>query len=164
MSSIIIASFPAHGHVTPLLAVAENFVKRGDDVRFITGSLFADKVAATGATYVPLPTEADFDDQPLTERFPERARLKGAKAVAFDIEHVFARPAKAQYDTVITAALAAQPADVVIAEPVFVGAAFLLGHPRPTRPAVVMCGVIPLPDREPRHRTVRHWGSRRPAS
>ena len=55
MSSIIIAGFPAQGHVTPLLAVAENFVKRGDEVRFITGALFADKVAATGATYVPLP-------------------------------------------------------------------------------------------------------------
>ncbi len=61
MSSIIIASVPAHGHLTPLLAVAENFVKRGDDVRIITGSLFADKVAATGASYVPLPAEADFD-------------------------------------------------------------------------------------------------------
>ena len=43
------------------------------------------------------------------------------------------------------AALAAQPADVVIADPVFLGAAFLLGHPRPTRPPVVMCGIIPLP-------------------
>jgi len=144
VSSIIIASFPAHGHVTPLLAVAENFVKRGDDVRFITGSLFADRVAATGASYVPLPTEADFDDLALNERFPERVRLKGARAIAFDIEHVFARPAKAQYDTVITA-LAAQPADVVLAEPVFVGAALLLGHQRPTRPPVVMCAVVPLP-------------------
>ena len=99
MSSIIIAGFPAHGHVAPLLAVAENFVERGDDVRFITGALFADKVAATGATYVPLPAEADFDDKPLGERFPERAGLKGAKSIAFDIEHVFARPAKPQYET-----------------------------------------------------------------
>ena len=144
MSSIIIASFPAHGHVTPLLTVAENLVQRGDEVRFITGSLFADRVAATGATYLPLPPEADFDDQPLSERFPERARLKGVKAIAFDVEHVFARPAKVQYDTLITA-LTAQPADVVLAEPVFVGAAFLLGHQRPTRPPVVMCAVVPLP-------------------
>ena len=28
---------------------------------------------------------------------------------------------------------------------VFLGAAFLLAHPRPTRPAVVICGVVPLP-------------------
>ena len=63
MSSIIIASVPAHGHVTPLLAVAEDFVERGDDVRFITGARFADKVAATGASFVPLPAEADYDDR-----------------------------------------------------------------------------------------------------
>ena len=143
MSSIIIAGFPAQGHVTPLLAVAANFVKRGDEVRFITGSLFADKVAATGATYVPLPAEADFDDQPLAERFPERAKLKGLKAGVVDVEHVFARPAKSQYETIV-AALAAKPADVVIAESVFVGASFLLQRPRSARPAVVMCGVIPL--------------------
>ena len=143
MSSIIIAGFPAQGHVTPLLAVAENFIKRGDEVRFITGSLFADKVAATGATYVPLPAEADFDDQPLAERYPERAKLKGLKAGVFDVEHVFARPAKSQYETIV-AALAAKPADVVIAESVFVGASFLLQRPRSARPAVVMCGVIPL--------------------
>ncbi len=61
MSSIIIASIPAHGHITPLLTAAENFVRRGDDVRFVTGSRYADKVAATGATFVPLPAEADFD-------------------------------------------------------------------------------------------------------
>lgn len=129
--------------MTPLLAVAENFVKRGDEVRFITGALFADKVAATGATYVPLPAEADFDDQPLAERYPERAKLKGLKAGVFDVEHVFARPAKSQYETIV-AALAAKPADVVIAESVFVGASFLLQRPRSARPAVVMCGVIPL--------------------
>jgi MGT family glycosyltransferase len=143
MSSVIIASIPVHGHVTPLLTVAENFVKRGDDVRFITGARFADKVAATGASHVPLPPEADFDDRNLFEHFPERARLKGIKAVAFDIEHVFSRPAKAQYETII-AAIAAQPADVVLTEPAFLGAPFLLTHQRAARPAVVICGVIPL--------------------
>ncbi len=144
MSSIIIAGFPSHGHVTPLLAVAKYFVGRGDDVRFITGALFADKVVATGATYVPLPAEADLDDTPLAERYPERAGLKGVKSIAFDIEHVFARPATAQYEA-LTAAFARRPADVVIAEPAFMGAAFLLGHQRPTRPPVIMCSVIPLP-------------------
>jgi UDP:flavonoid glycosyltransferase YjiC (YdhE family) len=143
MSSVIIASIPVHGHVTPLLAVAENLVKRGDDVRFVTGSRFADKVAAAGACHVPLPPEADFDGRNLAESFPERARLRGIKAVAFDIEHVFSRPAKAQYDAIV-AAIAAQPADVVLAEQNFLGAAFLLAHQRAARPAVVICGVIPL--------------------
>jgi UDP:flavonoid glycosyltransferase YjiC (YdhE family) len=143
MSSIVVVSVPAHGHVTPLLTVAEGFVKRGDEVRFLTGARFADKVRATGATFLPLPEEADYDDTSVLERLPGRAKLKGVKAAAFDIEHVFARPARAQYDALV-AALAAQPADAVLAEPVFLGAAFLLEHQRPERPAVVMCCVIPL--------------------
>ncbi|SPM36452.1 glycosyl transferase, partial [Mycobacterium rhizamassiliense] len=143
VSSIVFASIPVHGHITPLLAVAEKFVKRGDDVRFVTGSRYADKVAATGASFVPLPPEADFDDRNIAESFPERARLRGLKAVAFDIENVFSRPAKLQYDA-IDAAIAAQPADAVLAEQNFLGAAFLLAHQRAARPAVVICGVIPL--------------------
>ena len=100
-------------------------------------------MSATGATFVPLPAEADFDDRTVFERLPEQAKLKGVKALAYDVEHVFARPAKAQYDTLV-AALADRPADAVLAEPVFVGAAFLLARPRSARPAVVVCGVIPL--------------------
>jgi MGT family glycosyltransferase len=128
--------------VTPLLAAAEDFVKRGDDVRFLTGTRFADKIGATGASFLPLPPEVDYDES-LLDSFPERAKLKGTKAVAFDVEHVFARPAKAQYHE-IRRAIEAQPVDAVVADPVFLGAALLLAHRRPARPAVVMCGVIPL--------------------
>jgi UDP:flavonoid glycosyltransferase YjiC (YdhE family) len=142
MSSIIIASIPIHGHVTPLLTVAKKFVERGGDVRFVTGARFADKVSATGAAFVSLPAEADFDDRTVFER-PGQAKLKGVKAIAYDVEHVFARPAKAQYDTLV-AELAARAADAVLADPVFLGAAFLLAHPRSARPAVVFCGVLPL--------------------
>ena len=142
MSSIMLTSVPVHGHVTPLLPIAEGFVRRGDDVRFLTGSRFADKVRATGATFIPLPEEADFDDRTHLEDFPERAGLRGSRAVAFDIDHIFARPAKAQYEAIIAAAR--QPIDVVITDPTFGGAVFLLAHPRAQRPAVVMCGVVPL--------------------
>src|SRR6201991_1799068 len=61
MSSIIIAACPVHGHVTPLLTVARGFVERGDDVRFITGAAFADRVTATGAVHIALPPDADFN-------------------------------------------------------------------------------------------------------
>jgi UDP:flavonoid glycosyltransferase YjiC (YdhE family) len=144
MPSIIIAAMPIHGHVTPLLAVARHFVQRGDRVRFITGSRFADPIEATGAEHVPLPEEVDFDDrQDWNETFPERAALKGTKALAHDIEHIFVRPGLPQHDTVM-AAHAAEPADAVLAEPAFLGGAFLLGHPLGVRPPVVMCGICPL--------------------
>lgn len=143
MRSIIIASVPAHGHVTPLLAVARGFVERGDDVRFVTGARFADKVSATGAVHVPLPPDADFDDRNLIARFPERAKLKGIKAIRFDIGQVFATPAKLQYQAVM-AAHAARPADAVLTDPAYFGGALMLHHPRSARPAIAMCGVLPL--------------------
>lgn len=143
MPSIIIAACPAHGHVTPLLTVARGYVERGDDVRFITGTKFTDRVTATGATHIALPSEADIKFDNLEAMFPERARLKGLRAATFDIEHIFAKPAKLQYEAIM-AAHAAQPADAVLADQNFLGGAFLLAHRRPTRPAVVVCGVIPL--------------------
>ena len=47
--------------------------------------------------------------------------------------------------TPLAAALATQRADVVLAEPLFLGAAFTLAHPRAARPAIAMCSVVPLP-------------------
>ncbi|RAS71435.1 UDP:flavonoid glycosyltransferase YjiC (YdhE family) [Lentzea atacamensis] len=145
MASLIIATVPVHGHVTPLLAVARYFTQRGDRVRFITGSRFAEVVEAAGAEHIALPAEADFDDrQDFGVTFPERTALKGAKAIAFDLENVFVRPGRAHYK-VIEAAQSAEPADVVITEPAFLGGAFLVCRPLGERPPVVVCGVLPLP-------------------
>lgn len=142
MASVLMGSIPAHGHVAPMLAIARSFVERGDQVRFIAGAKFADRVRAVGACRISLPPEADYDIS-ILETFPERAKLKGIKAGAFDLEHVFARPALPQYQTLM-AAHAAQPADVVLVDPAFTGALILLGHRRPSRPPVVMCGVVPI--------------------
>lgn len=142
MASILIGCIPAHGHVTPMLAIAKAFVERGDQVRFVTGSRFAERVCAAGASHLPLPPGEDYDES-LLERFPERAKLKGIRAAAFDVEHVFAHPAKSQYEALM-AAHAAQPADVVVVEPGFAGALILLGYGRPARPPVVVCGVVPI--------------------
>ena len=144
MPSIIIATVPIHGHVTPLLAVAEYFAERGDRVRFITGARFAGVVEATGAQHIPLPPEADFDDRQDWEQvFPQRAALRGAKAIAFDMENVFVRPGRAHHAAIMTAH-ADEPAAAVLTDPAFAGGALLLGHTLGTRPPIVVCGVLPL--------------------
>jgi UDP:flavonoid glycosyltransferase YjiC (YdhE family) len=144
MSSILIASVPIHGHVTPLLAVARHFVERGDRVRFLAGARFAAAVRDTGAQHLPLPAAADFDDRiDLNDWFPGRAALSGAKAMAFDVVELFTRPAAAQHHAVMRAQ-AVDPAHALLVDPAFAGAAFVLGHPCRARPAVVMCGVLPL--------------------
>src|SRR6478752_3277903 len=129
MASILFAAVPVHGHVTPLLTAARHFVTRGDRVRFLTGSRFAEVVRATGAQHIPLPPEADFDDrQDLDATYPDRARLNGAKSIAFDIEHVFVRPGRAQHDAVM-GLHREERADVLLADTAFAGGAFLMGHP-----------------------------------
>jgi UDP:flavonoid glycosyltransferase YjiC (YdhE family) len=144
MASILIATVPIHGHVTPLLAVARHHAQRGDRVRFLTGSRFAEVVRAAGAEHLALPAEADFDVSEDAEvTFPERAALKGAKAIAFDIEHIFARPGRPQHDAIM-AAHHDEPVDVLLTDPALAGGAFVLGHRRGERPPVMVCGVLPL--------------------
>ncbi|MET0780607.1 MAG: glycosyltransferase [Microbacterium sp.] len=144
MSTIIFATVPVHGHVTPLLTVARYFADRGDRVRFLTGARFARVVEATGAEHVSLPAEADFDDQQdWNTIFPERAKLKGAKAIAYDVENTFVRPGRLHYEAIM-ALHAEEPANAVLADPAFAGGTFLLGRPLGERPPLIVCGVIPL--------------------
>lgn len=143
MASVLVCSSPLIGHVTPMLSVAAGLVERGHDVRFLTGQRYRDRVEHTGASFVPLPPEADFDDTNLAGAFPGRVGLKGPKGIRFDIQEIFMRPGKAQYEAVL-ATLAERPADAVLAESLFMGAALLLSQPRSGRPAVVNCGIVPL--------------------
>jgi UDP:flavonoid glycosyltransferase YjiC (YdhE family) len=144
MNSVLIAAVPIHGHVAPLLTVARQLVERGDRVRFLTGARFADAVAATGAEHVALPPDADFDDrQDFNQTFPERATLRGPRAAAHDIEHIFVRPGRPQHDAVM-ALHAADPVDVLLTDPAFLGGALLAGHPVGVRPPIIVCGVFPL--------------------
>lgn len=145
MSSIILATAPIHGHVSAYLPIARHLVARGDRVRFVTGARFAETVADTGATHVALPPESDFDDRmDVNATFPERRELRGAALIAFDIETLFVAPARGQYDA-LAGALAAESAHVVVADPVFIGAAHLLGRASDERPAVLVGSHLPLP-------------------
>ncbi|MEV0355743.1 glycosyltransferase [Nocardia sp. NPDC050697] len=142
MPHYLLASVPIHGHVTPLLAIAADLAGRGDRVTFLAGRRFAGAVTATGAEFLPLPADADYDDRLLAERKPGPGGIAGLRA---DITGTFLRPARAQYDALHVHAVASStPPDVVIADPTFIGAALLAGHDREQRPPVVSAGVVPL--------------------
>ena len=96
MASVLLCSIPVHGHVTPLLAVARYLVGRGHWVRFLTGTRYREKVEATGATYLPLPAEADYDDSDIDAAFPGRVGRTGAAGIRYDVSTIFLRPAGAQ--------------------------------------------------------------------
>lgn len=52
MKKIAVFCIPAHGHTNPILPVAEELVRRGDEVRFYSFEDFRKKIEQTGAVYV----------------------------------------------------------------------------------------------------------------
>lgn len=140
MASILLAACPFTGHVRPTVQLAAGPVAAGHEVRVITGSRFAELVRSSGAAFAPLPVAADLDETRLTETFPERAGLSGVAAARFDMDRIFLEPMPAQLATV-DAALATQPADVIVAEPLFM-AAWPLTQ-RPAAPPIIALGTMP---------------------
>jgi UDP:flavonoid glycosyltransferase YjiC (YdhE family) len=141
--NILICSTPVHGHVTPLLAVSRALVERGHTVHFLTGARYAGRAADTGATVLPLPAAADYDDTDIDAAFPGRAGLTGTAGIRYDMRAIFLRPAPAQL-VAMDAAIDRHAIDVVLAESLFLGAALLAARPRTERPAVLNLGIVPL--------------------
>ncbi|MFI9721938.1 glycosyltransferase [Streptomyces sp. NPDC052396] len=144
MPKIIVAAVPAHGHTLPLRAIAADLVARGHKVDFLGGARFAESIEATGARFVPLPREADFDDRRIADQFPDRALVPpGPGRVAFDIKHIFTDLAPAQYRA-LQGLLADVPAAAVISDNFFLGAlALTLAHAPAERPVTISVGVAP---------------------
>jgi UDP:flavonoid glycosyltransferase YjiC (YdhE family)/FAD/FMN-containing dehydrogenase len=142
MSSLLVCSTPVHGHILPLLRVAEELVRNGHRVRFLTGSRYRERVEETGVRWLPLSPEADYDDRDMDAAFPGRRGRTGVAGIRWDLREIFLKPAPAQLAD-IDAALAAEPAEAVLAESLFAGAMLLLARPGP-RPAVVNLGIVPL--------------------
>lgn len=143
MSSVVLCSTPVHGHVTPLLAVARHLHENGHRVRFLSGAKYRSAIEATGAEFLALPADADYDDADMDAAFPERVGLTGAAGIRYDISAIFLRPALSQL-AALEAALAAEPADAVLVEPMFMGTLGLVRKNRSDRPAVISLGIIPL--------------------
>lgn len=142
MSSYLICCTPAHGHVMPLLTIGRHLAGQGHRVRFLTGAAYRDRVEASGLTFIGLPAEADVDLDHAGD-IPERAGLKGPAAIRFDLRHLFLRPGRGQF-AALREQLAAEPADAVLTEGLFLGAALLNQLPRDQRPPVVVLGIFPL--------------------
>lgn len=140
MSRILIASQPIHGHVLPLLPIAEELVRRGHQVRWYTGRKYAARVRAVGADFEPFVHARDYDDEDFGATFPGRGERTGLRQIQFDIEHVFVGQVGGQLQD-LQAVHGAWPADVILAEQTL-GAALLLEELG--GPPVALLGILPL--------------------
>lgn len=143
MRSFLICSTPVHGHVAPLLTVSRYLVEQGHRVRFLTGQRYAAAVEGTGAEFLALPAEADYDDTDMNVAFPGRVGKTGVSGIRWDVSNIFLKPAPAQM-LAVDDAVAAEPVDAILVESMFIGAVGLLARPRAERPAIVNLGIIPL--------------------
>ncbi|WP_052690610.1 glycosyltransferase [Pseudarthrobacter chlorophenolicus] len=87
---ILFASQAIDGHFNPMTGVAVRLRERGHDVRWYTGPVFAPKLAVLGIPLLPFERAIEHRADNLLELYPERARLKGPRAIGFDGEKIFA--------------------------------------------------------------------------
>jgi UDP:flavonoid glycosyltransferase YjiC (YdhE family) len=126
----------------PILTVARHLVSAGHRVRMLTGSRFAQAVSATGAEFVALPEEADFDDRDLDAAFPERRNHKGIAALRYDILQVFIAPAYHQHRA-LQHLFSQEQANAVLSDFAFAGMLPILLSGQPRTPLIIL-GVLPL--------------------
>lgn len=122
MGSVIVAAPPVFGETVPLLEIAAGLVRRGQTVTVLAGARFAAQAAATGARFVPLPEEADFDDRVLLGANPERNALPpGPEQFNWDLVHVFGQGMNAQH-AVLQRLLDEDPDAALVCNSLFLGA------------------------------------------
>ncbi len=98
---ILFATMPFDGHFNPATAVAVHLRERGHDVRWYAGPSYQRKLAGLGIPSFPFQRAQEVNGENVAERYPERARLKGPKLIAFDGEMIFAVPADGHYRDVV---------------------------------------------------------------
>jgi UDP:flavonoid glycosyltransferase YjiC (YdhE family) len=138
----VLCTTPAQGHTAPLLALARRLVHDGHDVVFFTTAHYRDKVAATGASFVPFAEEYDAHDLMVANPERESSSKRGVRGVKDDLRRIFIGPIPGQYRDLRTI-VEDRPTDGIVVDSMFLGAMpFALG-PRDARPVLACVGVMP---------------------
>lgn len=155
---ILIATVPAAGHFNPLTGPAVRLADRGHDVRWYAGPQYAERVEQLGLDVVPYDEAVEITGDNVNALFPERRRLRGPKAIEFDADVFFARPARAQFHD-IRAARERFPFDALLIDGAFY-AGYLVAK-RLDVPVFVM-GSIAAPSLRGRNAVTPFFGLRPP--
>jgi UDP:flavonoid glycosyltransferase YjiC (YdhE family) len=97
---VLFASMPFDGHFLPLTGLARHLRSRGHDARFYTGPSYARRLAAVDVPHLPFRRATEVNGDNLAEHFPEVAKLKGPKRIAFDLEKIFFGNTRAHFDDI----------------------------------------------------------------
>ncbi|HEY3410256.1 MAG TPA: nucleotide disphospho-sugar-binding domain-containing protein [Propionicimonas sp.] len=146
---ILFASIPADGHFVPLTGLAVHLSDGGHDVRWYAGPTYAPKAEHLGLPVFGYHRATEVTGENFNTLYPERAKLRGPKLIAFDAEHLFVTNVQHYYDDIV--ALREEfPFDVMIVDGAFYAAQLVaaeLGVPVYARglPAVLPDAASPPP-------------------
>jgi UDP:flavonoid glycosyltransferase YjiC (YdhE family) len=87
---ILFASQAIDGHFNPMTGVAVRLKEHGHDVAWYTGPVYTGKLRNLGIPHFPFRRAIEHRADNLNELYPERANLKGPRAIGFDGEKIFA--------------------------------------------------------------------------
>jgi UDP:flavonoid glycosyltransferase YjiC (YdhE family) len=138
----VLCTTPAQGHTAPLLALARRLVYEGHDVVFFTTEHYRDKVAATGASFVPFAEEYDAHDLMVANPERESSSKRGVRGVKDDLRRIFIGPIPGQCRD-LRAILEGAPTDGIVVDSMFLGAMPLALGLRHARPVLACVGVMP---------------------
>jgi UDP:flavonoid glycosyltransferase YjiC (YdhE family) len=137
---ILIASTPATGHVNPMLAIARILIAEGHDVAIYTGAAFRSRVEGSGARFLSLPADADFDPGDPFARAPElKSIAPGFEWFRIALQRLFVDSIAAQHEG-LQKLLRIFPAEIIVGDDMFFGVLPMLLGPRSKRPPIVLCG------------------------
>lgn len=138
----VLCTTPSIGHTAPLLALARHLVGDGYEVVFFTTAHYRDRVAATGASFVPFAPEYDAHDLMVANPDRESSSTRGVRGVKADLRQIFFGPIPGQYRD-LQALLGRYPADGIVFDTMFLGVLPLALQPPGTRPSLACIGVMP---------------------
>lgn len=139
MARVLFTSARQDGFVLPLLQLVRAMVARGDEVWFLCGEAFRDRIEASGATFVRLP----YDDEVVAARVEHARPRSGVREVSEVLRSLFLETVEADFRSVLDLHRALD-LDLVVTEPLFVGASTVGALPRAERPGVLTVGFFPL--------------------
>lgn len=140
MARILIASFPAVGHVNPMIPLAAALVERGHEVLWHCSDPFRERIEASGARFAPLHHARDFSAFRREDLVPGGEKLHGIAALKVDLKYGFIDNAPNQLRDLQEITQSFRP-DILLSDPGFVGG--LLFHELTGTPLAVL-NVIPL--------------------
>ena len=146
---MLLIAAPWFSHVNNLRIIALDLVRRDYEVTFMTGSVFKDIVESTGATFVPLSGNADFDGSNVKEFLPEWGTKGGTvEQIERDFHDIFITRIAAQHASIqaILDGLSRQGKGsvVLLHDNLFLGALPIIFGAPGIRPPIICIGITPL--------------------